>query len=276
MFLITRFTHGSAGKFLSTVLQTSNKVDHWSTIVQANKNNTKLLKPILQEYMHRSFPSDHRLHLKMEPMVPYDVSLYSTGYPRGNDVTLDQYLQNSRDTNDVRFQLCTQNNLLANLVFHKPQLPLFCNGNKVVTITVTSNKEKEWLYKTLWSKQFLETDTEIRYIPSDPSHCSFSSLPIVLNFNNEYKFDVSRKDELYEKYVVNDHTNPYYFNPDKFLEIDSEVDNIFISLNDILIEKNFLQSIKNVFRNFDLGPADIDMIKSMHEIWISKQYKYIP
>tara|TARA_R110000823_G_scaffold26528_18_gene77358 strand:+ start:67 stop:897 length:831 start_codon:yes stop_codon:yes gene_type:complete len=276
MFLITRFTHGSAGKFLSTVLQTSGKVDHWSAIVQANKNNPQLLTPILQEYMRRSFPQDHTMHLRAEPMVPYDVSLYSAGYLRGNNITLDQYVKNAQDVNDFRLLSCIQNDLIPNIIFHKPQLPMFCSGSNVVTITVTSNKEKEWLYKTLWSKQFLETADGISCLISDPAYCNFASLPTVLNFNNEYKFDISRKDELYEKYVVNDHKNPYYFNPDKFSEIDSEVDNIFISLNDILIEKNFLQSIKNVFQNFDLGPADISLIKSMHEIWISKQYNYSP
>ena len=31
--IITRFTQGSAGKFLSTVLQTNKYVDHWSSVV---------------------------------------------------------------------------------------------------------------------------------------------------------------------------------------------------------------------------------------------------
>jgi hypothetical protein len=34
-FLVVRFTHGSGGKFLSTVLQTSAQIDHWSGILES-------------------------------------------------------------------------------------------------------------------------------------------------------------------------------------------------------------------------------------------------
>lgn len=274
MFLITRFTHGSAGKFLSTILQTSTKVDHWSAIVQANKNNPQLLTPILEEYMRRSFPHDHSMHLKSEPMVPYDVSLYSAGYPRGNDVTLDQYLKNAQEVNDFRFLSCIQHGLIPNLVFHKPQLPLFCNDSNVITITVTSNKEKEWLYKTLWSKQFLENDDEIRYMISDPSYCSFASLPTVVKFNNNYKFPIGKKSELYEKHVLNNPANFYYFDPDKFSTIDKKFNNVFLALDDILVEKQFLEKMTEIFQQLDLGIANIDIIKRMHQIWISRQLNY--
>jgi hypothetical protein len=37
-FILTRFTHGSAGKFLSTVLQTSDQIEYWSVIVQSQKD----------------------------------------------------------------------------------------------------------------------------------------------------------------------------------------------------------------------------------------------
>ena len=274
MFLITRFTHGSAGKFLSTVLQTSSKVDHWSAIVQANKNNPQLLTPILEEYMRRSFPQDHTMHLRSEPMVPYDVSLYSAGYPRGNDITLDQYVKNAQDVNDFRLLSCIQNDLIPNIIFHKPQLPMFCSGSNVVTITVTSNKEKEWLYKTLWSKQFLETADEISCLISDPAYCNFSSLPTVVKFNNTYKFPFSKKAELYEKYVVNNHANFYYFDPDKFSTIDSNFNNIFMALDDILIEQRFLEKIEDLFQQLNLGTADIGIIKRMHQIWIFRQFAY--
>ena len=37
--LVTRFTHGAGGKFLSTVLQTANNVDHWNRIIESYKNH---------------------------------------------------------------------------------------------------------------------------------------------------------------------------------------------------------------------------------------------
>ena len=72
------------------MLQTSTKVDHWSAILQANKSNLNLFESLSREYVKRSFPVDHSKHMMSEPMVPYNVDLYSAGYPRGNDVTKEQ------------------------------------------------------------------------------------------------------------------------------------------------------------------------------------------
>ena len=100
-FIVTRFTHGSAGKFLSTVLQTSDKIDHWSAIIQEQKN-TSLYEHVTLEYVARSFPVDHTQYLKSEPMVPYNTDLYSTSFFRGSDVSLDQYFLNAIHKQDSR------------------------------------------------------------------------------------------------------------------------------------------------------------------------------
>ena len=274
-FILTRFTHGSAGKFLSSVLQTSVKIDHWSAIIESNKL-TDLFERLVLEYTRRSFPIDHSLHMQLEPMVPYNTDLYSAGYPRGNDVTLDQYLTYAIINNDHRILNCIKNNLFVNIIFHKSSIPIFCRDSKVITITVTSSSEKQWLYKTLWSKQFLETDNEILYLPSNPEYCNFSSIVSVLRFNNLYRFDKSLKNTLFEKYVVNDYTNQWYFDPDKFSKHDAEyhLDNMFIRLEEILVVKNFLPAIERIFDYHCLGAPDLQLIEKMHQIWLSNQHTY--
>ena len=274
-FIITRFTHGSAGKFLSSVLQLSNQVDHWSPIIEKNKS-TELFEKLVLEYTKRSFPADHSLYMKMEPMVPYNTDLYSAGYPRGNDVTLDQYLTYAFANDDYRLINCIKNNLFVNITFHKPCVPIFCQNNNVITITVTSDSEKQWLYKTLWSKQFLETDNEILYLPSDPEYCSFSSIVPVLKFNNPYKFDKSLKEDLFEKYVINDYTNQWYFDPEKFSKYDAahQLNNIFISLDEILVVDKFLTAITKIFEYYNLDSPNLKLIEKMHQVWSSRQISY--
>ena len=274
-FIITRFTHGSAGKFLSTVLQTSSKVDHWSAIVETHKT-TDLFEKLVLEYVKRSFPFDHSLYMQQEPMVPYNTDLYSSGYPRGNDVTLDQYLAHAIENQDSRILKCIKNNLFANIIFHKPCIPEFCRGSNVITITVTSDTEKQWLYKTLWSKQFLETENEIRYLPSDPEYCSFASIVSVLKFNNFYIFNKSQKSELIEKYIINDSTNPWYFDPEKFADFDSNynLNNLFVELDSILFPDKFLVTVKKVFNHLGLPDPNLDLIQQMHQIWLSRQISY--
>lgn len=275
-FIITRFTHGSAGKFLSSVLQTSNQVDHWSAIVESHKE-TDLFEKLVLEYVRRSFPSNHAVYMQQEPMVPYNTDLYSAGYPRGNDVTLDQYLTHAIANHDSRLLDCIKNNLFANIIFHKPCIPMFCQGANVITITVTSDSEKQWLYKSLWSKQFLETENEIRYLPSDPEYCSFSSIVSVLKFNNPYKFNKSQKSELFEKYVINDHTNQWYFEPDRFVNFDNRhrLNNLFVELDSILSPSKFLVTVENMFDHLGLTQPNLSLIQQMHQIWLSRQISYV-
>jgi len=274
-FIITRFTHGSAGKFLSTVLQTSDRIDHWSAVVQAQKN-TKLNEPVTLEYVDRSFPKDHSQYLRAEPMVPYNTDLYSVGYPRGNDIALDQYINYTQKKNDIRLSNCVNQNVLANLIFNKPILPMFCQNSQAVTITVKTDKEKQWLFETLWSKHFLETDTEIYYLPSAPKYCNFQSLPTVLRFNNQYCFPIEQKEELYQKYVINNHTNNYYFEPDKFAEFDNanNIDNVFIELADILNAERFNSAILTIFTKLGLETPNLGLISQMHKIWLARQITY--
>lgn len=274
-FIITRFTHGSAGKFLSTVLQTSNKIDHWSVVVQAQKN-TELNVPVTLEYINRSFPKDHSRYLRAEPMVPYNTDLYSVGYPRGNDVEFDQYINYAREKNDIRLFNCMDKNFLVNLIFNKPILPKFCQNSQAVTITVTTDKEKQWLFKTLWSKHFLETDSEIYYLPSAPDYCNFQSLPTVLRFNNQYCFSIEQKEQLYQKYVINNYTNNYYFAPEKFTEFDNanHIDNVFIELADILNAERFNSAVLSIFKQLGLENLNLDLVSQMHKIWLSRQIPY--
>ena len=274
-FIITRFTHGSAGKFLSTVLQTSNRIDHWSVVVQSQKN-TDLNQPVTLEYVSRSFPKDHSQYIRAEPMVPYNTDLYSVGYPRGNDVTLDQYIDHAQKKNDVRLFNCVDQNLLINLIFNKPILPMFCQNSQAVTITVTTDKEQQWLFKTLWPKHFLETDTGIYYLPSAPEYCNFQSLPTVLRFDNQYCFPIEQKEQLYQKYVVNNHTNSYYFDPEKFTEFDvaNNIDNVFIKLSDILSAERFDSVIPTVFSQLGLENFNSNLVSLMHKIWLSRQIPY--
>jgi len=274
-FIITRFTHGSAGKFLSTVLQTSDVIDHWSATIQRYKH-TELFELLVAEYVRRSFPQNHSQHLMSEPMVPYNIDLYSSGYTRGNNITLDQYIANATIKNDTRLLDCIKFNLKANLIFHKPEIPLFCNNSSVVTILVTSECEKKWLYKTLWSKQFLETEQGIRYLPCDPEYCNFYSLVPVLTYNNQYLFPTSDKEKLYNDYVINDRTNLWYVDPNKFVDYDNEhqLNNLFINLEDILVSDKFLSTITNIFNQHNLGKPDLKLINNMHQIWLSRQIPY--
>jgi hypothetical protein len=274
-FLITRFTHGSGGKFLSSVLQTSVGIDHWSATVESYKSKD-LFEKLVLEHTNRSFPKDHAAHLQHEPMVPYNTDLYSAGYLRGNEIALDQYIKNAIEKNDTRLLTCIDTDRLINLIFNKPKIPVFCQESRAVTITVVTDVEKQWLYKTLWSKHFLETSAGIRYLPSDPEYCSFYSLPVVLQFNNQYLFSNDQKEQLYQEYIIDNRTNSWYFAPDRFAEFDKNhgLTNVFIELDTLLTPSKFIIKIQNIFETLQLDHPNLNLIQKMHQLWLSRQIPY--
>jgi hypothetical protein len=264
-FIVTQFPHGSGGKFLSTILQTSTKVAHWNSQVQEHKG-ADIINDLHIGYVKRTLLSEYRYHLMHEPMVPYNTSFYSTSFDRGNDVTLDEYI--AYQANNTKF-IDDYGKFLLNLIFSKTTLPKFCRNSKTVVILAETDAEQSWLHKTLWNKHFYETDSDIRYIPYDPDMCNMASLPMVLKFKNNYIYKKSQKDELYEKMVVNNQNAHNYRSRKNFNK-----NSYFITLHSLLNTNLFIKEIVQLFDTLELGKADIELIKQMHGLWVSHQVKF--
>jgi len=266
--LVTRFGHGAGGKFLSTILQTSDCVGHWSYVVQDNKKSD-LINKLHIEYVKRTLIQNYKDHLSNEPMVPYNTDFYSSSLPRGNEITYKQFCEYLKD--DIYFKR-DNNKHLFNLIFSKNILPVFCNGSKVITVTHESKAEQDWLYETLWNKHFYETENEIRYIPYDPELCNFKSLPLVLKYNNKYKFKKTDKNIIIEKYIKNN-PNVLPFANQSDINVDN-IDNYFFKLKWLLNKESFIVEIEKVFNYFKLSNFDIKLLKEMHSIWLQHQVVY--
>jgi hypothetical protein len=53
-----------------------------------------------------------------------------------------------------------------------------------------------------------------------------------------------------------------------------ELNNMFVDLENFFNVDRFVNSIIELFSHFDLGTVNIDLIKSMHKIWLSRQHAY--
>lgn len=274
-FIITRFTHGAGGKFLSTILQTSKNVDHWNSIVESYKNH-ELCQELTCNYAERSFPVDSSLHLQNEPMVPYNTDLYSSTYERGIDTTLLQFVEHARAVNDLLFLNAVEQGKFINLIMNKPFLPKFCHGSKTVTVLVETKKELDWLHRTLWAKHYREQENYIYYLPDHPQYCNFKNLPTVLKFNNPYQFPIEQKEKIIQEKIVHSEICQYYQNQDNFFAIDQDygIDNIFIPLGCFFDFDSFFKHIDQIFIEFDLGKPNVELIKKVHAIWVSRQVLY--
>jgi len=263
--LITRFPSGSGGNFISTVLQTSMKIDHWNSVIQTQKELQKFVEETTLIYCERSFPVDHARHMVSEPMMPYSNELYSSTFDRGNDVTADQYWSQK----DSRLISCVEKNLTANLIFHKNPLPKFCDGAKVLTVLVTSEDEKNWLDKTLYSKHFIEIGDRIIYTPRSLDHCSLKAVPKLLEYNAQCEYPLAKKDEIFTEMVKNNTTNLQYTNPENF--DNKNYQNIFFHQEYLLDRQKFLDQMSLVFEEFNLGTLDTSLVRKMHNIWLDRQ-----
>jgi len=263
--LITRFPHGAGGKFISTVLQTSMKVDHWSNVLQTQKELKKFVEETTLIYCDRSFPVDHHKHAMSEPMVPYSTDLYSTTFDRGNNVTADQYWSQK----DSRLISCVEKKLTANLIFNKSTLPKFCDGAKVLTVLVTNEHEKSWLDKTLYSKHFIETEDGIIYTPSSLDYCSLEAIPKLLEYKPQCNYPLESKDDIFNQMVKNNVTKLQYANQEDFNN--KNYHNIFFDLDYLLDKQKFIDNMSRVFEEFNLGTFNKSLVSKMHNIWLERQ-----
>ena len=250
-------------------------MDHWSTVLQNHKNHS-IFCDLIKHYFDRSFPHDHSLALRSEPHCPYCTDLYSSSYPRGNDVTLEQFLSHAHLVNDVRFLQSWQNKRLVNLIFNKPEIPRFCDNSVAITVTIESEAEQRWVYQTLWQKHWIELEGELIYAPHDPEYCHMYSLPQVLKFNNRSRYSTAEKSRLQNEFVLQNHTRHWYLDHNKFMEHDKAcgLKNIFFPLRVFFDRDRFIDTIEHTFREFALDPPDLDLIDVMRSIWTARQIAF--
>jgi len=269
-FLITRYPHGSGGKFLSTILQTSINVDHWNHVIENHKTH-KLFYDLNLAYVSRSFPTDTVEHMQKEPVAPYDTSLFSSTYNRGSNITAKEFLDHAQAINDQFLLNAYIQKKYINLIMNNPSLPEFCRNSPTITIIVESESEINWVHSTVWNKHFLEDQENIYYLPEHPEYCSFKSLPKILEYKNNSVFLAADKEKIIKEKIIDSPILQFYQNKKNFLESEN---NYFIPLASFFNVDDFLTHIKHIFDKFNLSGLNLQLVKDLHKIWISRQSKY--
>ncbi len=268
--LVTRFKPGSAGKLLSTVLQCSKEVDHWCPVIQDNKKS-EYFHQLTNQYIDRSFPIDHAKHVMSEPMVHYNTEFYSSTYDRGRHTNSDEFIYLTR--NDPNVNAAIEANLHLNLIYHKTELPDFCMHNKCVTILSKSEVECDWIWRSLISKNYEINGDSITHIAEDPTRCSFKSLPLVLRFNNQFKFNGHEKNKILKKLkdsIFSSFRSEYEFEK---VDMSNKIQTYFIEIKSFFETDLFLNEIIKIHNIFDLGAVDEQLVRSIHKRWWAAQIK---
>ena len=253
-----RYAPGSAGNFLISILQTSNKLVHWANKVE-NSKNTPDVEKTFKQWFSDCFQHNLDNHLKFEPHHPYQLDFFSSKHPRGDDIDCHEFINLLEERQDQLFLENIRHNKLTTMRLNKPNIPLFGYGANVVNILVDEDAKK-WFFRTRFIKLFGPGPSG--WI-SKENHPEFLSAKYNTSlFQNKYEFPIS-KFALLKNFVINDPTIQCFFDS-KQLVANSTNDNCpqyFINLSTLLTRDRLLKEIVVLFEKLDLGNPNLNLIE---------------
>lgn len=153
--IFVRYASGSAGRFVSVMLQTSEKVACWSEELERHKGTAQFADRFF-EYFQKGYQDDLSRHLYNEPGPDYPVwPWFSATWPRGDDLSVDEFID-QLIAHEYQYWL---DNIHASkkslLLLHKSRLPNFAYNASVVNIVIDPPAYK-WLNRARYLKIFGE------------------------------------------------------------------------------------------------------------------------
>jgi hypothetical protein len=262
--LFVRYAPGSAGNFFISLLQTSNRISCWDMQVE-NSKGTLQLESNFKAWFERCFQPDLNNHLKYEPHHPYDLDFFSSKHSRGDELTVDEFMNNLQQRNDNIFLDNIKKDFFTVIRLNKSIVPCFGQGNTVVNIVVDKPARK-WFYKTRMIKLFGIEDQQWISKENHPEFLNAKYNKIM--FNNQYKFAISKFSFL-KNFVIDEPAIRPFFSESTIVEHVSNQTSqqLFINLSVIFNEETFISTMADTFSKLNLGGPDLDLLK-----WAYKHY----
>jgi hypothetical protein len=259
--IFVRYAPGSAGNFLISLLQTSNKISCWNTDVELSKGTDEFEQQFMTWFAN-CFQADLDNHLKHEPHHPYALDFFSAKHARGDDISVENFIDHLIERKDQLFLENIRNNKLTVMRLCKPIVPLFGQGSAVINIIVDA-PAKKWFYKTRLIKLF---GNDGQAWISKENHPDFLKAKFKkLLFHNQYRFQVSQFAFL-KNFVVNEPAIRPFFHSSWLLQDPSNqtCKQLCINLSVIFEEKLFVETMISLFAILDLGEPNLDLMKWAH------------
>lgn len=256
--LFVRYAPGSAGNFVISILQTSNKLPCWNTQVEQSKG-TPQFDECFKNWFSKCFQSNLENHIKYEPHHPYQLDFISAKHPRGDELSAEQFVKELKNRNDQLFLNNIQNHQQTVMRLNKPVVPQWGLGNSIINIVVDKTSKK-WFYKTRYIKLFGIDNNEWVSKENHPDYLSAKYKKI--QFSNPYRFQMS-KFAFLKTFVIGEPAILPFFNYDKLLE---PVSNRYckqykLPLSDIINPKSNVKLMLNLFDQLDLGTPNKKLIE---------------
>ena len=263
--IFVRYASGSAGRFVSTMLQLTDRVACWDPGLE-NLKHTKKFAAAFFEYFQQGYQNDLTRHLYHEPTPREPVwPWFSATWPRGDDLTIDEFID-ELILHEYQYWLENINRGRLNLLLlHKSRIPRFGLGSKVVNIVIDPDSKK-WLNRARYLKIFGEENGRwfSREHMPDLLQQRYAGVEKMVNLPDIW-LKGSRR-EIIRRHVINDPRVRMFENIEHIKQDpgNTSCEQATIDLSEVLNEKKFMAAINYIVWMLQLGGFDKEL---MQQCW---------
>ena len=266
-FLIIRHSVGGGGRFLASCLMASKSVAHFDSAIEQSKTDKLCL-----DYIKQKFTNDLNVWTKTEPnpVDAWNLSFCSAKYPRGDDLSINEFDNLARTHCTPHFWDSVEQNKLISLCWHKAVDPVFTHHAKNIVIIIDPPSTK-WLHRANWYKHYEIKNRGIHLKQHDPSYAP----PLIAEYINKFNNPIYSTEHPYS-FIKNNIVNC------KFKKVFSSKENFnslnnaeFLNLSALLDENQFIKQIQTITNNLNIDPIAESFLRTAHQHWSScHTFKY--
>jgi hypothetical protein len=256
--LFVRYAPGAAGNFLISILQTSNKLPCWDIQVE-NSKSTLQFEEFFKNWFSKCFQPDLENHIKYEPHHPYQLDFVSAKHPRGDDLSVEEFIEELKNRQDQLFLSNIQCQQQTVMRLNKSNVPRWGLGNPIINIVVDS-LSKKWFYKIRYIKLFGRDSNGWLSKENHPDYLLAKFKKI--QFRNIYHFQIS-KFALLKNFVIGESAVLPFYDYNKLLEPTSNqhCKQYKVNLSNLLDPSTNVDTILWLFEQLELGEPNKKLIE---------------
>ncbi len=258
-WVILRYRPASGGKFLCSCLLTINKIAHWDKRVQSGKLS-------FQSWVDGLWNDGP--WIVAEPMHDWGNTFFSRTFPRGNDITVEEYnIQMNANATDYAKEIWDSELLLLDFI-NKKEFPNWWKDSFHLSLDadVTSRTYRQLLLTKLFPYDF---ENKLGYSLMDkPINYSSTNKTLVesninaTKYSNPWQFKSFDSEDDWYKHVL-EH--------DFRINFDLDQPNIYLEqLLDFTHVEEFISKVA-IDLNSSYNKEDLQYI---HNFWLDKNKKY--
>lgn len=245
----------------------SPRVAHFDPTVEQNKTADTCL-----DYIKKKFTSDLENWTINEPnpMDAWNLHFISSKYPRGESLSVDEFLALLKSDATDYFWSCVGQGKLITTAWLKTSVPDYFATAKNIIVNVDKRSQK-LLHRSNWYKHYDYSDKGVHLKIHDPAYTTPTHAQYLLKFNNP-----TYAQESFYHFIKNTIVNCKFKQTFAQRENFNHISNSYnVDLIDILCADTFVITINRITQALDLDTIDAEFLTLAHQHWTNcHSFKY--